>query len=1719
MKPLINHSHVLQSCLEIHCGSDQGTGFVISRNVILTAFHVIADYVDDQKIFIQRSEGKVECKVVATSIDLDLCLLSCDVDDLDSLPLEASILRLREPCQIYGFPYASRQLGVSLNGKISQSINDDASDFIINELDIDPKFDHEGLSGAPVIIEGKVAGIVRRQLDERLSIVSVLKASKFLGSNGVEFDENLPAYHIPHGFEEQIATSRPNRAVITRLEEALETDSSWFLLYGSPGSGKSTLSASFSPRLKTTIVACRYFLKIPNDNEPLALRRSKLFFLEYLENVISTTITGQRLPKDELSFEQRLLRMKNLLEEFAAYHLAKKLTVCIIIDGLDEVPLLEEFLGVLPTSVPKGIKILLSATSPQILPSHYKNLIAAEQQILVTPLSMSQCEGLIIEELRQDLISVEEVQALAEKSEGHPLYLRYLINFLKNCEPDFFDEKFDEWLKKIPIIQGDITNYYDSLWDRFYENPSKLWIIIIFSQVRQPISTDEAYQILPESLKLTFTSNFDSIKYLFSGENYLEIYHNSFKIYAVSKTKREEPLANDYISSFLASELELDLSLNNLLYHYSKSSKKSFAVQQCNQTWADRCAMNDVAPDLVLDDIKQVIRLSIELKLTLDTIRLLLLLQRIDFRYDSIFTEHANLLAFSLISIGKYDAAIKYLVRDADLLIGNYDAVNFLQLFYENKAIDEANILYESLEKRYRKFIEEGIRSNDGMNVDMFEVIIRANALSISDNPKTGFQRCMGILAMLKNVEDGARKANENEGADDIYALRELGSGWINAYALRSIDYFVPSKMVHEKMKIDIDDGWANIRALSILFFDEFNDYNNIIVDKNEHFKLLVKDLEVLVRDYGYKQEHAKNIILALLNNSSDCDLLRTLILKNKTTENEEFNLRAPNGVDLQFDEIYNLLFRSICEGYTDETENFVPLRSLTNRYKNWENYSSSILQSLGYIEGRLLWCRAVDSNFASAEEELLRVFEAINFSLDERSKWDRAYHLPEYLFPIIYSKCFEISVKLLPEVFQRLFDFFISRMSRLQLGLYSEGFRRTLYEVCKILIKKDFGNALEELLKIWESHIIENVYNRWERTPELLKIMEIYGLAGNSNKAKAVFQEMLKTSMGPSWYKEDQLALIGRVMSLPDKGSVVLSALKTLAGLLDFASGEMTFQRYVRQEKEHFIGGLIRNDKLKNALDYYKFEILPDASQVIKNAEYDEIDTPIPGNGYVLGAGGLTEERAILEILENSQIKSRQLVWAMSQIFIINTDTERYLNRFTTIQSNALQSIIQTDTVSVKFLLPFIASNAVKLHAQGHANYYLKSIFDELNQSNRLELQSLLKVYGIEYNIDKKEPQKIENSYSKDKPGNPVTEFLMEASSLKELSDERERLLNTGTNAFMSKKYMIWHGNYSSENSEARRVIKGLIDSAEEGMSILKPFIEEFDEIPWVVVSQLLWFLQDKFSAEQTHKIYDLVSEHFTELIQPHQKRIEKYSWIENTSNDEEDPDIQVASFLIWLLNHPVDRISEAAYNCITLLCNTDPKLIVPVLIKQSLSGKPIYSTERASFILLETAASQPAALSSCLDKIDIQEFTTIGHFTIRYNFFRIAAILKDFVKSELYNEIRKSFPEVVAPTAEVDIDEVFLESIEWNISRLNEKNLLDNFFCETLISTINQCIAPLSINEFIKSDDYVNRSFYESTNGPTRFEYVVKHSLNIAINHRVSLCNMDEIFDEIDI
>ncbi|MCG3024303.1 hypothetical protein, partial [Escherichia coli] len=77
--------------------------------------------------------------------------------------------------------------------------------------------------------------------------------------------------------------------------------------------------------------------------------------------------------------------------------------------------------------------------------------------------------------------------------------------------------------------------------------------------------------------------------------------------------------------------------------------------------------------------------------------------------------------------------------------------------------------------------------------------------------------------------------------------------------------------------------------------------------------------------------------------------------------------------------------------------------------------------------------------------------------------------------------------------------------------------------------------------------------------------------------------------SMGPNWYKEDQLGLaVSTLAAIDIQTPLKNGVLSKIAGLLEVSSGEMTFERFVRYAKRDFIKTLCLRGEFDKAIRYY---------------------------------------------------------------------------------------------------------------------------------------------------------------------------------------------------------------------------------------------------------------------------------------------------------------------------------------------------------------------------------------------------------------------------------------------------------------------------------------------------------------------------------------------------
>lgn len=480
-------SPIEQITVKLKCDNENATGFFVADEILLTAYHTFIDYQENSKIEVYIDGESFEASIVDIDKLLDVALLKVNYSSKTILlPLEASALRIGEKWETFGFPYKTENIGVRYVGKIHQVVANSHWDYLLDSESIQSGYNYSGLSGSPILISDRICAITLVQQDNKLGVVSIKKAEQLLLKNGIDISKPYDNITIPEGLKEEIAGAIPNFGVFDEIDKVLHEQSGWVLLHGSPGSGKTTIAATYIPENENISVIGRYFLKVPQDTMSSTVRSSKRKFIEWIEELAYRTI-GEILPPQS-NWEEKEKKIPDMIQMLSSHLNSTGKTGIVIIDGLDELinqghNSLFDFLCIIPLTLPANLRIIISCTSKDILPPQIKEFLHQKQEVHVEPLDLAQCENYIQQRTKELNLPYFLIQELALKSEGHPLYLNYLINYLLN-EYTLSDaeDQINVWIQTIPVIGGNITNYYNSIWDKISKNVEILAIVSTLSQ-------------------------------------------------------------------------------------------------------------------------------------------------------------------------------------------------------------------------------------------------------------------------------------------------------------------------------------------------------------------------------------------------------------------------------------------------------------------------------------------------------------------------------------------------------------------------------------------------------------------------------------------------------------------------------------------------------------------------------------------------------------------------------------------------------------------------------------------------------------------------------------------------------------------------------------------------------------------------------------------------------------------------------------------------------------------------------------------------------------------------------------------------------------------------------------------------------------------------------------------------------------------------------------
>lgn len=687
---------------QVKCGNDNGTGWVVSADQVITARHCVTSAIASNEvvelIFLEPEGPRtVIARVAAHDDELDVAILvPSEKFSEATLPAFSSVPREGAHWVSYGFPNGKSHLGHRLDGRIAQVL---AVPRMRVDVDLLVSPDcalsaYAGLSGSPLLVDGKCVGIIRLKVDRTLAAVSIRSMSQFLSQHGVAVVEEKSS---TASASQELFAKRTSFQ--TEFETALKaTTGAYMFLEGAHGIGKTTFCAQFVPIDQSLLILGTYSLASMGRGAGPVVRAQPNVFYDWLLTAISNQISGKAERKADLSYPDMVDQAAQLLEAFGEYCAARSVQGVFFIDGINEgqagdASAMTKLIGLLPSKLPSTVSVVLTAPNHQAVSGTVTSLVSSKNVQVLPRLSDNACADYCRNELQRDRHNVSLVEEICKKSQGHPLYLRYLIEYI--------NEEHTTTLQDFPTLSGSIEQYYETIWAGLLTDTDAVHLLGIMARLRWGIPAKTVLHMLSQPEQAAFVPTMSRIRHLLRGPDTTEIYHSSFTEFLLEKTSEIERIVQRRIATFCLASPTTDYCLLNVVYHMLNGDDDSRreAISTCQQQWIDNCVLLGVEPDVALGDIENALSAAIHLAEGNEAIRLLLLQQRVSFRYDVLFAQSAYLIANALIAVGRPDEALKIAIRFNTLVIDPDDALKIAYSFILRGHAEQAFTILRKLQR------------------------------------------------------------------------------------------------------------------------------------------------------------------------------------------------------------------------------------------------------------------------------------------------------------------------------------------------------------------------------------------------------------------------------------------------------------------------------------------------------------------------------------------------------------------------------------------------------------------------------------------------------------------------------------------------------------------------------------------------------------------------------------------------------------------------------------------------------------------------------------------------------------------------------------------------------------------------------------------------------------------------------------------------------------
>lgn len=1351
---------------------------------------------------------------------------------------------------------------------------------------------------------------------------------------------------------------------------------------GAHGIGKSSYCQHFAPSSERVEVLGTYALSERGRGITPAHQAQPEVFFDWLNSLWSSSVSGKPARLQELSYPELIRSSHKRLQDLANRYAAVGKIGLIFIDGLNEAAsagtdALKRLTALFPPTLPTGLVIVITGVG---LDAHAASIDTVLQGAvrLTLPALGQDCQRVLCTDLLDPGVATSSlVSLLCERAKGHPLYLHYLTDMVNNgaSEADII---------KMPAFSGTIQDYYETLWGQLLPDQDAVNLLGLLARLRWGVSTKDLTVMLDPAESAVYVSTLTRIRHLFSKADNTEIYHASFSEFVAHKTTAMSERLQERLAAFCSSAQSGDYGQLNRVYHglLGGSEAQLQAIQDCHQSWVDISVTLGAEPDVLLGDIEATLAAATRIGAAQDTISLLLLSQRLTFRYNTLFAQAAEQVALALCALGQTDQVLRHMIRKGRLVappLGAFAVAQALiRIGSSEKALELLNKIQQSLDTVFEQFQATG-----SIETDLFIEVVLQRLHGFALECAAGGEPPVGrfLEAVIRQVRPVPQAFSASSTVD---VIANLGGSFYGARLCLSGRY----KPVAQIPLAEAPPESLLPMLLGILIHADLNSRLYGISLPPSIIALLLSDLAKASDRLEQPAELRLAVVNALIETGASLDLIRKCGGAN-LEKTEPLVLYSSNRArpDREgFQESYELWRATDFFDESPAQPVILPVPS-----DDWEEWLRSLVAAVAWADGTARRAKA------STDDQTLgqvwaflsdHVMPILTRPLSVRIQWQQAYAIPESIFPMLFQRLAKLLLDCLPNQASRLLDVFTQGFAE-QLGLYNEGFRQSLALVADqfmtVALEAETSDALFDLVIRWRDYVQINVENRYELIPELLRIVPLLARLDAQEEAAKTYQAVLRFSMGPSWYKEDQLSLMSSTLaSLPAAAPVPTASLMQVAAYLERASGEMTFQRYVRADKGNFIAQLCRRSLYSQAVDYFKHQSCGTLSQLHAQAAAGDLDRVAPLTGMHFPGGALEEQAALLALLrETPETVDWRLHWALLEVF--QDGDERHLSGWG-MQYARLISTMAAPSDDLAWAARRISTISQGMNA-GRSRNLLRALVSNLPTTHVPTFEPLLAAIEQQTEPDPfeqfapstshpaslVEPEATPDAESSN--ASTVEESLYQPGVFGKFSvDEQARIdlqavltlkrrgntsaaVKAAVNVLQTLQeggWSIWTSNHTG--SPAEQMIENEVLEADAVARLYGPLIlEERHVHRWLIASHLIEKVASKLDAEQQSIILDVALEHVGHMV-----GIASPKGFEYLGGSTNSAETALFDLLLWSLDHPSWERRDGAAAMLLSLMTQGEKYFAPVA-RLAFSMDPNNRADLAAAVLDKLSRRNP--------------------------------------------------------------------------------------------------------------------------------------------------------------